>query len=114
MFNSKPQCYRLNSRKWEVLARTPGPSVPSMASAESSKVWKMVSPGEFRPRRMPLHDLTTPREAEVHLWYLDLGHLSLSLRGSPEENRQVVHELKVLMKAYIRTFTREEEAQIEA
>lgn len=36
--------------------------------------------------------------------------LSLSLRGSPEENQQVVHELKVLMKAYIRTFMSEEEA----
>lgn len=40
--------------------------------------------------------------------------LSLSLRGSPKENQQVVNELKVLTKAYISTFMREEEAQVEA
>jgi len=40
--------------------------------------------------------------------------LSLSLRGNPKENQQVVTELKVLTKAYISTFTREEEAQVEA
>jgi len=40
--------------------------------------------------------------------------LSLSLRGSPEENQQVVNELKVLTKAYIRAFMNEGEAQAEA
>ncbi len=40
--------------------------------------------------------------------------LSLSLRGSPKENQQVVNELKELTKAYISTFIAEEETPAEA
>ncbi len=52
----------------------------------------LVRPEDFNTCRMPLHELDQPRPGEVHLWYLDLDSLGLSLRhalgGGPDSSGQ--------------------------
>jgi len=41
-----------------------------------------IEPADFAPYHMPLDRLDLPAEGEIHLWFLDLGTLALSLRGA--------------------------------
>jgi len=42
----------------------------------------LVRPEDFSNCGLPLHELNQPRVGEVHVWYLDLGSLGLSLQNA--------------------------------
>ena len=78
---------------------------------ESKSNW--IEPGEFLPRRVPLHELVQPAEQQIHLWYLDLGELGGSLRqalggesrdgpAGQKNETMSVHRLRFARRFYLR------------
>jgi len=69
----------------------------------------LVRPEDFNTCRMPLHELDQPRPGEVHLWYLDLEKLALSLRhalggepGSPGQQPLTLGQLRFARRFYLK------------
>ena len=42
----------------------------------------LIGPELFSPRQLPLRALEKPRDGDIHLWHLDLGHLSNPLNSN--------------------------------
>ena len=52
-------------------------------------------PADFTPRALPLRHLEPPRNAEVHVWHLDLGLLSASLQAALDSQSVEEHRLQM-------------------
>jgi len=61
----------------------------------------LIGPDSFSPRHLPLRELEKPQDGDVHLWLLDLGHLSNPLSSSASADGS---ELSVIQQRATRRF----------
>jgi 4'-phosphopantetheinyl transferase len=74
------------------------------AMADDLKIQVSVGPQAFANHRMPLHELKRPAPGEIHLWYLELGKLALSLRGALGDEQKAAAPLTAGQLRFARRF----------